>query len=178
MVNSAATPPILYRGTSYHQLQLLTHPQKPLKNIERLLAEHRSAQFGGNKFPFVDDCLSALHMATEAAALDHSAAVVIAARDLNFVTEDIPCEEGTYKLSYHLDFSELKPEQLDICLEGIDLVRKLNSYNSRLSARALRGVIKDARKFSKEMWRISPCDYLPDLRDKVPDESYLLIPRN
>jgi len=153
-------PKLLYRGTSYHELRVLTYPKRP--SVDELL---RVTIFN---FPFVDDVISALHMAAEAAVNDKSIAAIVVATGINCVVEDSAPPNGTYKKSYHLDFDELSSSNLEIFLEGRDL-EKLQKYDNDLNNRRIKKIMRDARIFSRRLQIIVPEPYIPSLRTKSCD---------
>ncbi len=148
-------PKNLYRGTSYHQIRLWTYPTKP--TAEKLL---RAKLFD---FPFVDDPLSALLMAAEQSARDKSPVAIVIAKNPSVLTEDVPERNGSFKPTYHLDFDEIEPSQLEILLQGRDL-GKLTNYDPSLYLKTIIRIIKDAKKFGRNIMNTQ--EYLPEMRGK------------
>ena len=139
----------LYRGTSYHQLRVWTYPKAP--TVELLLS---SRIFN---FPFVDDPFSALLMGAEQGEKDNSPIAIIVAKniDIGCAAEDGPEPSGTYKNSYHLDFEELNPSQLEMLIQGGNL-NKLSEFCSFLTPEKIEELVKHTQRASKTMRKQVP----------------------
>ena len=153
-------PQILYGGTSYRQLRVATYPRRPTP--EELIKSHIFSPSLTNN-PFL-----ALHMALENAVVDKSMAVILVVKNLDFIVEDSPPQYGSYEKGIYTDFSEIPPSNLEILLEGKNLDR-IGEYDPDLRVRKLRGIIREARQFSRRLRIIAPQDYLPELRGKSQD---------
>ncbi len=158
IVSNSRMPRVLYRGTSYHQLRLLTYPQRP--TVERIL---KSRTYD---FHLVDDYISAILMAAEIASTDKSIVAIVVIKGMDFVEKDAPPKNGTYKDNYLVDFSELKPCNMEIWLEGRDLLQKIHSYDSTLTPNKVSKLLKRVREFSRTLKIMAPVDYMPELRGK------------
>lgn len=135
-------PETLYRGTSYSKLSVLTYPKAP--NIDVLLSNRIF------NFTFVDDPLSALLMGAEQAEKDNSPVAIVIAKDVRRAMRGSYEPNGTYKLSYHLDFKELKPSQLEILIEGKNL-DKLTQFCDFLTLEKIEDSIKYTKRASKTL---------------------------
>lgn len=157
IVSNSAIPKVLYRGTSYHQLRLLTYPKRPI--VERIL---KSRTYD---FHLVDDYISAMLMAAEAASNDRSIAAIVVVKDMSFVEVDAPPKNGTYKDNYLVLFEELKPCNMEIWLEGRELFEKLHSCDPALTPSKLSKMFKRFKEFSRSLKIMVP-EHLPQLEGK------------
>ncbi len=141
----------LYRGTSYRELRKLTYPKAP--NIEVLLSKQVF------NFPFVDDPFSALLMGAEQSEKDKykSPIAIVIAKNVNVdcVMESSSELNGTYKQSYHLDFEEIKPSQLEILIEGKNL-DKLVQFCDFLTPEKIEELIKYTQRATRTLMKRVP----------------------